>query len=147
MAYLLDTSAVNRICDGATRPNAWSPLYITDLVLLELGRTRDTDRRKKLMAVLDGRLGPGCVLRSDGPGHTWHHNQVDDFDIPYDASTFPLGRPFPLIMRSIGISHRQHWRDAFIVQAAMMHGLTLVTADDAQAKSARRCGVRVEFIN
>jgi hypothetical protein len=99
-----------------------------------------------MTVLLDGQLTMGGILRSEGSAHAWC-SQVDDFDTPYDGTTFPLGRPFPLIIRSIGISHRQHWRDAFIVQAAMMHGLTLVTADHDQAKGARRCGVSVEFIN
>jgi len=144
-SYLLDTSVINRICDGKTSADTWSPFYITDLVLLELTRVRDTSRREKLLDVLRGRLGPGGILRSEGLVTSWHH-EVDDFDNPYDTRMLPLGRPFPRILSSIGISHQQHWRDAFIVQAAMTHDLTLVTAYKNQVKGARRCHVNVELV-
>jgi hypothetical protein len=39
MGFLLDTSAINRICDGGAAAERWSRVYITDLVLLELSRT------------------------------------------------------------------------------------------------------------
>lgn len=143
--YLLDTSAVNRICNGEVDADTWSPFYITDLVLQELSRTRDHARRTHLLGMLRGRLGPGGILRSESPCVAFHED-ADAFDSPYDAYSLSVGRSFPLILRSIGSSHRQHWRDAFIVQAAMMNGLTLVTADKDQAKGARRCGLTVEFI-
>jgi predicted nucleic acid-binding protein len=144
--YLLDTSAINRICNGTASADAWSPFYITDLVLLKLSRMPDSGRREKLLGVLRGRLEPGGIMRSEGPA-TSQHDQVDDFDKPYDTQMFSLGQPFPRIMSSIGISHQQHWRDAFIMQAAMNHDLTLVTADKNQAKGARRCHVNVELID
>jgi predicted nucleic acid-binding protein len=146
MAFLLDTSAINRICDGEVRADAWSPVYITDLVVLELGRTRDANRRHSLFAVLDGRLGPGGILRSEGSvcqdtEGQWGYGERYDAPLPLS-----IGRPFPLILRAIGTSHRQHWRDAFIVQAAMMNGLTLVTADRKQARAAHGFHVPVEYI-
>ena len=85
-------------------------------------------------------------MRSESPAFQdtegqWGYGQ------PYNAPLpLPIGRPFPLILRAIGISHRQHWRDAFIVQAAMMNGLTLVTADRKQARAACEFGVPVEYI-
>jgi predicted nucleic acid-binding protein len=144
MGFLLDTSAVNRICDGVLA--TWWPVYITDLVLLELSRTPDAVRRHDLLAVLLGRLGPGGILRSD-PADA-HHTAIDDFDIPFEGSpALSLGRPFPLITRAIGSNFRRHWEDGFIAQTAMRHGLTLVTADKRQAKAARMFGVTVECIN
>jgi predicted nucleic acid-binding protein len=146
MGFLLDTSAVNRICDGAAVADLESrPVYITDLVLLELSRTRDAARREDLLAVLK-RLGPGGILRGDDPLAA-HHTAIDDFDIPYDTPALSLGRPFPLITRAIGSNFQAHWRDGLIVQAAMMHGLTLVTADKKQAEAARMFGVSVEYMN
>ena len=146
MAFLLDTSAINRICDDAAPKDRWLPVYITDLVLLELSHQPDTVRRETLLAVLHERLGPGCIVRSEGPV-TYRYDEIDPFDNPYDAPMIPLGRAFPFIMRSIGRNHRRHWKDAFIVQAAMMNGLILVTADRKQARAARQFGVSVDFIN
>jgi predicted nucleic acid-binding protein len=141
MGFLLDTSAVNRICDGASA--AWWPVYTTDLVLLELSRTPDAARRHDLLAALLERLSPGGILRSD-PADA-HHTAINDVDIPFPALS--LGRPFPLITRAIGGNLRRHWEDGFIAQTAMRHGLTLVTADRRLAKAARLFGVTVEYIN
>jgi len=146
LGFLFDTSAVGRICEGAAIPDHWWPIYITDLVLQELSRTPDDTRRHELLAVLLKRLGPGGILRSD-PVDV-HYTPIDDFDIPFEiAASQSLGRPFPLITRAIGSNFRRHWEDGFIVQAALMRGLTLVTADKQQAKAARAFGVTVEFIN
>jgi len=145
MSFLLDTSAVNRICDGAAIAGLASrPAYTTDVVLFELSRTRDTARRQELLEVIR-RLGRGGILRGEHPaaGYT----PIDDFDTPYNDPTLSLGRPFPLITRAIGSNFYAHWRDGFIVQAAVMHGLTLVTADKRQAKAARTFGASVEYIN
>jgi hypothetical protein len=112
-------------------------------VLFELGCTGDVERRRSLFAALQTTMG---ILRSepsefqDTEG-AWGYGQPDNAPLP-----LPIGRPFPLILRAIGISHRQHWRDAFIVQAAVMHELTLVTADRKQARAACGFGVPVQFI-
>lgn len=144
MAFLFDTSAVNRIRNGKAPADAWYPACVTDLVLFELGRTQNAERRRSLLAVV--RTRASMVLRSEPPGTQdvegpWGFGEPDNARLPLS-----IGRPFPLILRAIGISHRQHWRDAFIVQAALMNGLTLVTADRKQAKAARGFGVPVEYI-
>jgi hypothetical protein len=144
MAFLFDTSAVNRIRDGKAPADAWYPACVTDLVLFELGRTPDADRRRSLFAVVQTRASE--ILRSeqlgaqDGEGQ-WGFGEPDHARLPLS-----IGRPFPLILRAISISHRQHWRDAFIVQAALLNSLTLVTADRKQPKAARGFGVPVEYI-
>jgi predicted nucleic acid-binding protein len=144
MTFLFDTSAVNRIRDGKAPVDAWYPARVTDLVLFELGRTPDADRRQSLLAVVQTRAS--VILRSeplgtqDGEGQ-WGFGEPDHAPLP-----LAIGRPFPLILRALGVSHRQHWRDAFIVQAALINGLTLVTADRKQAKAARGFGVPVEYI-
>ena len=144
MGFLFDTSAVNRIRDGKVPADAWYPACVTDLVLLELGRTPNADRRRSLLAVVQRRAG--VILRSESLGSAdtggqWGFGEPDHAPLP-----LAIGRPFPLILRAMGISHRQHWRDAFIVQAALMNGLTLVTADRKQARAARGFGVPVEYI-
>jgi hypothetical protein len=145
MSCLLDTSAVNRLCDGVICAEPRPPVYITDLVLLEVTRTPDPDRRRALMAVLGRLLGPGGILRSCcTPSRDFAAEWgADDC---YDGEPSPLGRPFPQILRAIGTSHAQHWRDAFIAQAALTYGLNLVTGDKKQARGARRFGVSVNFI-
>ncbi len=147
MAFLLDTSAVNCICDGVARADDFWPFYITDLVLLELSRTRDPARRTDLLAVLTGRLGPGGILRSEGSASRDDVECQWGLDDSYHEDPLPLGRPFPLILRAIGSSHTQHWRDAFIAQAALTNDLTLVTADRAQARAARQFGAAVGFLS
>jgi predicted nucleic acid-binding protein len=142
--YLLDTSVVNRICNGEVSADPWSPFFITDLVLLELSQAKDSLRRR-LMEVLSGRLVLGGILRSEESIRS-QHSGTDESHGCYDGALSSVGRAFPLILGTIGISHKQHWKDAFIVQAAMRHGLTLVTADKNQAKGARRCHVSVDFI-
>jgi rRNA-processing protein FCF1 len=143
MAFLLDTSAINRICDGRARADAWCPFYVTDVVLRELACTKDAVRRCSLFGTLQRNAG---ILRSEStaPQDTegqWGYGPPDDAPLPLS-----IGRPFPLILRAIGVSYQQHWRDAFIVQAAMMNGLTLVTADRKQARAASEFGVPVEYI-
>ena len=144
MTFLFDTSAVNRIRDGNAPPDAWYPASVTVLVLFELGRTPGADRRWCLLEVVQ--RCASVILRSeplgtqDGEGQ-WGFGEPDNAPLP-----LAIGRPFPLILRAIGISLQQHWRDAFIVQAALTNGLTLVTADRKQAKAARGFGVPVEYI-
>jgi len=98
MGFLLDTSAINRICDGKACADDWSPFYITDLVLFELGRTEDTVRRYGLFGALQTNLG---VLRSkpsafqDTEGQwgygqpTMHHCHFRSVD-PTRSSCVPL---------------------------------------------------------
>jgi predicted nucleic acid-binding protein len=142
VGFLLDTSAINRICRRQANADRWRPAFITDVVLRELCATQDRGLRRQLLGVLDGRLGPGGILRSEGPiGHygagaaLGHHQPLR------------LGRIFPLITRAIGSSFRRHWRDGFIAQVAIQYGLTLVTADRKLARAAREFGATVEFIS
>jgi predicted nucleic acid-binding protein len=146
IGYLLDTSAVNRICDGAAAADRWWPLYVTDLVLLELSRTRDAARHEALFAVLRRLLGRGGILRGEPPAADDYAGS-DDFDMPWEIPTLSMGRVSPLITRTIGSNFQAHWRDGFIAEVAMRHNLTLVTADRRQAKAAGMFGVSVEYIN
>ena len=143
--FLLDTSALNRICDGKVGAERLRPLYITDVVFSELVATQNPARREALLRVLLPLLGPGSILRGEGEAAA---HWTDDF-AEYGAVESPaqsLGRTFPLITRTIGTNFRKHWRDGFIAQVALTNGLTLVTADRALARAARKFGVTVEFI-
>ena len=145
MGFLLDTSAVNRICDGTVSADHWSPAYITDVVLQEICRATDA-RRQSLLDVLLRRLGPGGILRS-GQHVTAHHDPIDQFDEPsWSDPQLSLGRLFPPITRAVGTNFRKHAEDGFIAQVAIRHGLTLVTGDKKLAKAAREFGAKVEYI-
>lgn len=145
VGFLLDTSAVNRICDGAVGADRWSPAYITDVVLQEICRATD-DRRRALLDVLLRRIGPGGILRS-GQHLTAHHDPIDQFDEPpWSDPQLSLGRLFPLITGAVGTNFRRHAEDGFIADVAIRHGLTLVTGDKKLAKVARQFGAKVEYI-
>lgn len=143
MGYLLDTSAINRICDGIVSAERWSPAYITDVVLQELCRATE-GRRRQLLETLLTRLGPGGILRSEGPVH---YHPIDQFDTQsWDDPQLSLGRQFPLITGAMGSNFRRHAEDGLIAQVAIRHGLTLVTADKKLAKVAGQFGATVEYI-
>lgn len=142
MGFLLDTSAINRICRHQVNAERWCPAFITDIVLRELCATKDQDLRRELLRALEGRLGPGGILRSEGPIGEYGAGA----EIGRDHPALSLGRMFPVITRAIGTNFRRHWHDGFIAQAAIRHGLTLVTADRKLARAARRFGATVEFI-
>jgi predicted nucleic acid-binding protein len=145
VGFLLDTSAVIRICDGGADPARWLPAYIPDIVLSQLAADPDARHRQKLLQVV---LGGAQILRGEeaepsfGPGIA-----ADDYE---GAACYQpglsLGRQLPLIARTIGRKFEKHWPDGFIVQAALMRGLTLVTADRKQAQVARRFGAAVKFM-
>jgi hypothetical protein len=91
MAFLFDTSAVNDIREGKPPPDAWYPVCVTDLVLVELGRTQDADRGRSLFAVVQARAG--VILRSEPPGTQdvdgqWGFGEPDNAPLPLS-----IGRP------------------------------------------------------
>lgn len=140
IGFLLDTSAINRICNGEVNADRWRPAFITDVVLRELCATTDQSRRAQLLGVLDGRLAPGGILRSE------RHIGAADAAGVWAGPALSLGRMFPLVTATIGRNFRKHWHDGFIAQAAIQHSLTLVTSDKKLAVAARAFGVSVEFI-
>jgi len=160
MAFMLDTSAINRILDGAVG-NEWplrGDIFVTDIQLQEILDTPDPNRRDflfgGLMSLRPNVIRPGDMFQFyDGSG--------DDFDtgerlprgpIPewyYASVPLSFGRIVPLIARRLPANRKRPenpLRDGFIAEAALLGGMTLVTADRNLAAEAEIFGVLVELI-
>lgn len=159
MDFMLDTSAINRILDGEVE-NEWSLRgynFITDIQLQEILDTRDERRRNVLF---QGLLAlPAFVLRpTDIPqrfdgGHNFDTGERFPLTwsvVQYAADmSLSFGRFVPVIARGLPPNRKKPHnplRDAFIAEAALLNGLTLVTADGTLARNAKMFGVRVELI-
>jgi hypothetical protein len=148
--FMLDTSAINRVHDWHECP--WSlrgPLYVTDIQLQEISRTRNPERRASLLAAFMS-LRP-TVVRPRGrifdPEFFGFTEFFDGgFTLDDEDYSLSIGRVMPLIARSIGSRVEKHFPDALIAEAALTSNLTLVTADRRLAKVGRSFGAHVEEI-
>jgi predicted nucleic acid-binding protein len=162
MPFMLDTNVINRILDGEVE-NEWSlrgDIFVTDIQLQEILDTRDPSRRNILFRGLMN-LHPNVIRPSYLP--QWFDCD-QDFDtgerLPWTlpvveyayAADVPLslGRFVPLIARRLPVNRKRPenpLRDGFIAEAALLNGMTLVTADSNLGAAAQRFGVPVELIS
>jgi hypothetical protein len=148
--FMLDTSAINRIHDW--QQCEWSlrgPLYVTDIQLQEIARTRDPGRRASLLGAFMS-LRP-TVLRPRGRVFVPEFFGFPDyfeggFGMPDEDYGLSLGRAMPLIAASMGRRAERFFPDALIAEAALTSNLTLVTADRRLARVGREFGAHVEEI-
>jgi len=149
--FMLDTSAINRICDW--QACEWSlrgPLYVTDIQFQEILATRKHARRDALIGAFMS-LRP-TVLRPSGQiidpeffGFSSFHDT--SFLLPQgDYQPMSVGRLMPHIAAAIGSKFEKHYRDALIAETARTEDLTLVTADKKLAQVGREFGIRIEEI-
>jgi predicted nucleic acid-binding protein len=158
MAFLLDTCAINLILDGKV-VNEWSLrgyTFVTDIQFQEILDTRDERRRnflfQGLLALHATVIRPTDIPQWFDCGQNFDTGERIPTTVPvqYDAD-IPLsfGRFVPLIAQGLSSNRKRPenpLRDAFIAEAALLNGLTLVTADCNLARNAEVWGVRVELI-
>ena len=155
MAFMLDTSTINRILDDHVG-NEWSlrgDIFVTDIQLQEILDTRDPDRRSFLFSGLMN-LRPNVIRPRDM--FQLYDGSGEDFDtgerlprltIPevyYASVPLAFGRMVPLIAGRLPANRKRPenpLRDSFIAEAAFLGGMTLVTADRNLAAEARVFGV------
>ena len=148
--FMLDTSAINRIHDGLGCE--WSlrgPLYVTDIQLQELARTRNPERRESLLDAFRS-LRPTIIrpLGLDFVPDYFGFTSCFDAGCMFSDEDYPLpiGRIMPHIAATLGSRVERHFPDALIAEAALRRELTLVTADRKLAKVASFFGARVEQV-
>jgi predicted nucleic acid-binding protein len=160
MPFMLDTNVINRILDGEVE-NEWplrGDIFVTDIQLQEILDTRDPNRRDFLFGGLKS-LRPNVIRPRDM--FQLYDGSGDDFDtgdrLPRGAipewyyANVPLsfGRIVPLIARRLPANRKRPvnpLRDGFIAEAALLGGMTLVTADRNLAAEAEMFGVHVERV-
>jgi predicted nucleic acid-binding protein len=159
MDFMLDTSALNRILDGRAG-NEWSLRgrnFVTDIQLQEVLDTPTDARREYLLygvVALQLNIIRPTEMRQlfdagqnfvtgerfrTGMGTAWYRN------------TFPLsfGNYVLAIASELPANKKRPanpLRDGFIAEAALLNGMTLVTADGRLAEIARAFGTNVEHI-
>lgn len=137
--FMLDTSAISRICDrhdDALALIADIPCFVTDIQLQELFRTPDFQRRERLKeTILNWNIR---VLRADVSSGGFDEDDVGEGR--------PLGRLWPAIAANQRGGFKRNINDALIAETARIHNLTLVTADKGLAAVSRKFGVSVSLI-
>ena len=159
MVFMLDTCVINRILDGRVG-NEWSlrgDNFVTDIQLQEILDTKDPARRRTLLYGLI-ELHPNVIRPTDAPqwldggekfdtgerfltgmGTVWHTASIPE----------AFGCIAPVVARALPANSKRPenpLRDGFIVEAAMLYGMTLVTADTKLGRVARRLGIDVELV-
>jgi predicted nucleic acid-binding protein len=159
MDFMLDTCVINRILDGRN-DNGWSLRgrnFVTDIQLQEILDTSNDARRDYLFRGLLA-MQLNVIRPTEMP-------QLFDCDQNFDTgerfmlgmasvwyrSGFPLsfGNFVPAIAADLPRNDRRPenpLRDGFIAEAALLNGMTLVTADHRLATTARAFGAQAEEI-
>ena len=160
MDFMLDTSALNRILDGRV-DNAWALRgrnFVTDIQLQEVLDTSNDARRRYLVQGLVG-LHLNVIRPTEMPqlfdagqnfdtgerfltgmGTVWHRNA---FPLSFGNYVLTIARHLPANKGR----PKNPLRDGFIGEAALLNGMTLVTADRRLAEIARAVGTAVEHID
>ena len=154
---MLDTCIVNRILDGKV-DNEWSlrgDIFVTDIQLQEILDTRDPSRCNFLFRGLLA-LRPHVIRPSELPqlydcGQNFDTGERLPSSMEVHTASMPLslGRFVPLIARRLPAKSKcpqNPLRDGFIAEAALLYGMTLVTADRRLSEAAAMFGLHVELI-
>jgi hypothetical protein len=157
--FMLDTSAINRILDDEVE-NEWpmrGDILVTDIQLQEILETPDTVRRNFLFQGLLN-LHPNVIRPSEMA--MWYDGSGDDFDtggrfpwtvpeVSFTSVPLAYGRVVPVIGRRLSANPKRmknRLRDGYMAEAALLGGMTLVTADHKLANEVRKLGGYVELI-
>ena len=156
---MLDTNVLNRVIDGRLS-NEWPPrggTFVTDIQLQEVLDTSSDERRghlfRGLLALQLNVIRPSEMPQLFDQGQNFDTGErfMLGMATVWHRSAFPLsfGNYAPAIADNLPPNKRRPanpLRDGFIAEAALINGMTLVTADQHLAAAARSFGVMVEEI-
>ena len=138
--YMVDTCIINRLIDGFLSTadfRADAALFATHIQVDELSKTRDEERRKRLLTRFSTLVD--SVVNTDSG--CWDVSRWDSFNWS-DGDLF--GR-LKADLDSRNKKKVNNTHDALIAEAAIVNGYTLLTADSDLAEVATKHGCIVEY--